>query len=204
MKKIAQLLLSVVLIASLTACGGEKVDTTNTLTTAQLTPREEMLAGSQNIVITDFETDPSLQTVQVTVECYQNGKRTDAVTNLQCAIPQNADKEHENNRGSIAVILSADYRFSASVCGADGSVISSAASDAVQPIAELGRYDTPLLHFENQKFESGDSVLLSQLAFGDPAKMQGTFTSEVFSDPEANAEQAAAFDRIYLVKCVFA
>lgn len=203
MKKKLALLLSFVLLTGITACGKEKVDTTNTLTTATLTPREEMLVGSQDIMIADFEADPSYKTVELSIACYANGERQSDIANLSCAIPQNADKSHANNRGSVAVILSTDHRFTISVCGADGNVISSLASDAVQPIDAIERYPTSPITFENTKFDAGQPILLSQMAFGDPEKMQGSFTDEVFSHPEEHAEQAAVFDRIYLVKGTF-
>lgn len=201
MKRITCILLSVVMLLTLGACGKPKEDTTNTLSPAALTPREQMLAGSQNIFIYDFETDSTYKTVTLSIEVYKNGVKADDIANFKCALPQNAEKKG-NNHGSLAVILGADHRFSASVCDQSGSVISSSASDTVQPIENVTfRSEKPQV--TDRTAIAGGPQTLAYLAYGDATKTQGTFSDSVFLDPVANAEQAAAFDRIYLIKCSF-
>lgn len=201
MKKWISILLSVLTLCMVTACGKQEPDTTNTLSPASLTPREQMLAGNQDIFIYNFETDNTYKTVSLSIEVYKNGQKIDDLVNFKCALPENAEKG-KNNHGSLAVILGSDARFSASVCNSDGSVISSSVNDAVQPIA-----DATFRKVQTQVKEStaitGKSQTLAYLAYGDNEKTQGTFSESVFLDPVANAEQASAFSRIYLVKCYF-
>ena len=92
MKKLVSLLLSVIMIASLAACGEEKETTTNTIVPTALTAREQMLVGSQDIFMYDFETDSTYKTITVTVEAYKNGEKISNAANLQCTIPSNAQQ----------------------------------------------------------------------------------------------------------------
>ncbi|WP_087065565.1 hypothetical protein [Intestinibacillus massiliensis] len=201
MKKLVSLLLSVIMIASLAACGEEKETTTNTIVPTALTAREQMLVGSQDIFMYDFETDSTYKTITVTVEAYKNGEKISNAANLQCTIPSNAEKGG-NNQGSLAVMLSADHRFSAAVCDKDGSVISAFGSDVVEPVAELTKTSSIEIA-DRQAIPASGDMTLAYLAYGDAEKTQGTFVKNVFLDPASNAEQSAAFDRIYLIKCSF-
>lgn len=202
MKKTLSLLLVVILlVASLAACAKKQEETTNTIVPTALTAREQMLVGSQNIFMYDFETDESYRSVTVTVEAYKNGQKISNAANLQCTIPSNAEK-NGNNCGTIAVMLSADHRFSAAVCNKDGSVISSFGSDVVEPIEELRETESVEIT-DRQSIPAGEALTLAYLAYGDTEKTQGTFSKDIFLDPTNHAEQAAAFSRIYLIKCSF-
>lgn len=182
-------------------CGEKPADLTNTLSPATLTPREQMLAGGQNIFIYDFETNETYETVTLSIEVYKNGVRADDLVNLKCSLPKNAEKGG-NNHGSLAVILGSDNRFTASVCNADGSPISSSINDAVQPIADLDFHKVQV-QVNGTTAIDGTAQTLAYLAYGDEEKTQGAFEEAVFLDPAANAEQASAFDRIYLIKSDF-
>ncbi|MGE4548995.1 MAG: hypothetical protein AB7C89_05500 [Intestinibacillus sp.] len=202
MKKTLSLLLSVILLAvSLTACAQKQDETTNTVSPTTLTAREQMLVGSQDVFMYDFETDATYHSVTVTVEAYKNGQKTSNAANLQCTIPSNA-KKNGNNSGTIAVMLSADHRFSAAVCDQDGSVISSFGSDVVEPIEKLKKTEAVEVT-DRQAIPAGGTLTLAYLAYGDEEKTQGAFSKNVFLDPANNAEQAAAFSRIYLIRCSF-
>lgn len=202
MKRWTRALLSCLLLASLAACGKEPaVNTTNTLSPAILTPREQMLAGQdQDVFIYNYETDSTYKTVELTVEVYKNGKASDHAAQLQCALPQPTEKD-TNSRGSLAIILGADQRFSVSVCDADGNSISRLASAEIQSITDATykesvncvSADTPLAL-------TGTEQTLAYLVFGNEEKTKGSFDASVFLHPLDNVEQAAAFDRIYLVK----
>lgn len=201
MKKVVSLLLSVFMMLSIAACGKEpEEDTTNTFSLAQLTPMEQMIAGKQTIFLYDYEVDETYKNVELFIEVYKNGERLDDLAHMRCALPQNAGKDGKN-RGSLAFILGTDYRFSSSVCDADGQVISSWVGDAVQPVGDATTRKE--MKLESLTKIDGSAQTIAYLAFGDGEKAQGAFTADVFLNPAANAEQAAAFNRIYLFKCTF-
>lgn len=203
MKRILSGICAAALMLSLSACGSKTEDTVNTLSRATLTPREQMLAGNQDVFIYDVETDANYQTVSIYIEAYENGEKLEDIANLQCALPQ-ADKKKDTKAGSIAILLRSDNRFYVAVCDETGDAISANASDAVQPIADatytqttnLVSVDAPQKITENQQ-------TLAYLVYGDESKTQGSFDASVFLDPVAHVEQAQAFDRIYLIKCKF-
>lgn len=202
MKKMTGILIMAALLLGLTACGAKQPTTTDTLAPAALTPREQMLAGSQDIFLYDFETSPTYTNVLITIEDYKNGVRGDDIASLTCRLPENAAQKSGNNTGSLAVILSADHRFTASVCNKDGGIISSATSAEQSGIGKADFDKIKSLVGERMTID-GKTQTLAYLVYSDAKKTQGTFEESIFLDPVAHKDQAAAFDHIYLVKCRF-
>ncbi len=202
MKKTTGILIAAALLLGLTACGAKQPTTTDTLAPADLTPREQMLAGSQDIFLYDFEASSAYTNVRITIEDYKNGVRGDDIASLACRLPENAAQKGGSNTGSLAVILSVDHRFTASVCNKDGGIISSATS-AEQTAVGKADFEKIRSLVETPITIDGNTQDLVYLVFSDAKKTQGAFEESIFLDPVAHEEQTAAFDHIYLVKCRF-
>lgn len=201
MKRALCALLAVCMLAALGGCGKEKEETTNTILPTALTPREQILVGSQDIFMYDFETDDTYHTINVTVEAYKNGEKISNAANLQCAIPA-ATEKNANRKGSLAVMLSADQRFSAVVCDQDGSSLSAFDSDVVEPVSALQKLVSSEVT-DRQAIPASGNLTLAYLAYGNTEATQAATPKNVFLDPLSNQEQSAAFDRIFIIRCSF-